>query len=206
MHRGQVEYWRNEVGARTSQELPRPDRPGNGRVADISDQSKQRNRAHVAGHMFSRTSEPKREQPSARSYHKVMKASSTFTVKGFTPTDVVPSPPVTTGPPVLVATMEREFEGEIIGHSATLFNAAFDQATGVGTYMAMESFEGSLHGREGAFKFVHSAATSGNDRNNEFFLIVPCSGTRELAGITGIGRISIDSDATHRLWIEYELG
>ena len=56
--------------------------------------------------------------------------------------------------------MEKQFEGAVAGRSATLFTAAFDQATGVGTYVAMESFEGTVDGREGAFNFVHSASTT----------------------------------------------
>jgi hypothetical protein len=80
-----------------------------------------------------------------------MRATGTFAVKAFVPTELVPDPAVPTGVPVGVATMEKHFEGEVAGRSATLFTAAFDQATGVGTYVAMESFEGSLHGRNGAF-------------------------------------------------------
>ena len=76
--------------------------------------------------------------------------------------------------------MEKHFEGDIVGHSATLFTSAFDHASGVGTYVAMESFEGSLHDRDGAFNFAHSATTSGSDRTNEFFTIVPSSGTGQL--------------------------
>ncbi|MFC9246044.1 DUF3224 domain-containing protein [Streptomyces sp. NPDC057136] len=34
--------------------------------------------------------------------------------------------------------------------------------------VAMEFFEGAVDGREGTFDFVHSAATSGDDRANEF--------------------------------------
>ncbi|MGW3816356.1 DUF3224 domain-containing protein [Streptomyces sp. NPDC005046] len=82
--------------------------------------------------------------------------------------------------------MEKRFEGEGAGRSATLFTAAFDQATGVGTYVAMESFEGSLHGREGSFNFVHSATTSGSDRTAEVSTIVPSGGTGELTGISGL--------------------
>lgn len=70
----------------------------------------------------------------------------------------------------------------------------------------MESFEGTLNGRSGAFNFVHSASTSGTDRSAEFFLIVPGSGTAELAGITGTGGISVDADGTHHIEFEYELG
>ncbi|MGA4931102.1 DUF3224 domain-containing protein [Streptomyces incarnatus] len=64
-------------------------------------------------------------------------------------------------------------DGGVVGRSATLFTAAFDRTTGVGTYVAMESFEGSLSGRAGSFNFVHSAATtSGSDRTAEFLTTV----------------------------------
>ncbi|MEU5612538.1 DUF3224 domain-containing protein [Streptomyces sparsogenes] len=134
-----------------------------------------------------------------------MRATGTFTVKAFVPTGLEPDPTVSTGLPVGVAKMEKHFEGEVAGRSATLFTTAFDQAAGVGTYVAMESFEGSLCGRAGAFNFVHSATTSGSDRTAEFFTIVPASGTAELAGISGTGGIAIDADGTHRIWFDYEL-
>ncbi|HMC71383.1 MAG TPA: DUF3224 domain-containing protein [Mycobacteriales bacterium] len=135
-----------------------------------------------------------------------MRAAGTFSVKAFVPTELVPDPAVPTAVPVGVATMEKHFEGEVAGRSATLFTAAYDQATGVGTYVAMESFEGSLNERSGAFNFAHSATTSGSDRSADFFTIVPGSGTGELAGISGTGGLSIDADGTHRIWFDYELG
>ncbi|GAA4415626.1 DUF3224 domain-containing protein [Actinokineospora soli] len=135
-----------------------------------------------------------------------MRAEGTFTVTAFAPTDLAPEPAVTTGLPVGVATMEKRFDGGVAGRSATLFTSAFDQGSGVGTYVAMESFEGSVDGRAGAFNFVHSATTSGSDRTAEFFAIVPGSGTGELAGITGAGGMSVDADGTHRVWFDYEIG
>ncbi|MEU4153251.1 DUF3224 domain-containing protein [Streptomyces sp. NPDC026659] len=134
-----------------------------------------------------------------------MRADGTFTVKAFVPTGVTPDPAVTTGLPVGVARMEKHFEGGISGRAATLFTAAFDQAAGVGTYVAMESFEGSLNGHEGAFNFAHSATTTGSDRAAQFFVIVPSSGTGDLTGISGTGGIEIEADGTHRIWFDYEL-
>lgn len=132
-----------------------------------------------------------------------MRASGTFEVAEFSPTSVTSS--VETGLPVGVATMTKTYGGEVDGRSATLFTSAFDQASGVGTYVAMESFEGSLNGRAGAFNFAHSATTHGTDRTREFFTIVPASGTGELAGITGTGSMSIEDDGTHRISFDYEL-
>lgn len=127
-------------------------------------------------------------------------------MKSFVPTGLEQDPAIATGLPVGVARIEKQFEGEVAGRSATLFTAAFDQTTGIGTYVAMESFEGSLNGAEGAFNFAHSATTSGTDRTAEFFTIVPASGTGALAGITGAGGLAIDEDGTHRMWFDYELG
>ncbi len=110
-----------------------------------------------------------------------------------------------TGLPVGVSTMQKHYEGAVTGRSATLFTAAYDQSSGVGTYVAMESFEGAVDGRTGAFNFAHSATTGGTDRSEEFFTIVPISGTGELVGIRGTGGMAIDPDGTHRIWFEYEL-
>jgi Protein of unknown function (DUF3224) len=134
-----------------------------------------------------------------------MRAEATFEVADFIPATVSAEPPIATAVPVGVATMLKTYGGEVSGRSTTIFTSAFDQSAGTGTYVALESFEGSLNGRAGAFNFVHSATTGGRDRSEEFFLIVPSSGTDELAGITGRGGLSIDADGTHRLWFEYDL-
>jgi hypothetical protein len=134
-----------------------------------------------------------------------MRANGTFSVKAFNPTSLAPEPAIETALPVGVVLMEKHFDGGIAGHSATVFTAAFNQTTGVGTYVAMESFDGTVDGREGAFNFVHSASTGGNDRSAEYFAIVPSSGTGQLAGISGTGGLDIDPDGTHRIWLDYEV-
>ena len=134
-----------------------------------------------------------------------MRADGKFKVVSFNAAQVPPDVEVATGLPVGVATMEKRFDGEVVGRAATVFTAAFDQGTGVGTYVAMESFEGSLGGVEGAFNFAHSATTTGTDRSAEHFAIVPTSGTGGLAGISGGGGMAVDADGTHRIWFDYEL-
>ena len=132
-----------------------------------------------------------------------MITEGTFTVSGFTGVPVEVPDPVLTALGVGVATMEKRYAGAVEGRSTTLFTSAFDPERGIGTYVAMESFEGSLDGRSGTFNFVHVASTSGTDRSGEFFAIVPGSGTAELAGITGDGALVIDPDGTHRMRFEY---
>jgi hypothetical protein len=134
-----------------------------------------------------------------------MQTSGTFSVASFTPTDVTPEPAIETALPIGLARMEKTYEGAVSGRSATLFTAAFDPATGQGTYLAMEAFEGSVDGRGGTFAYVHSATTSGSDRSDEFFLVVPGSGTGRLAGIRGGGSMDVEADGTHRITLDYEL-
>lgn len=134
-----------------------------------------------------------------------LKAEATFKTRNFTPTSITPIPAIPTGLPVGISTMEKTYAGQAVGRSATLFTAAFDPSTGIGAYTAMESFEGALNDRKGAFNFIHSAATSGSDRTGEFFAIVAGSGTGDLAGITGSGGMRIDPDGTHRIWFDYQI-
>src|SRR3954452_8390087 len=133
-----------------------------------------------------------------------MRATGTFEVANFTPAPVPPSD-IKNGLPTGVATMTKTFHGEISGRSAKLFTAAFDPATSTGTYVAMESFEGSVAGRAGAFNFAHSATTLGAGRESEFLVIVPGSGTGELTGITGDGGLTIADDGTHTIFLNFKL-
>lgn len=131
-----------------------------------------------------------------------MKICGTFKSKNFAPNIIQPVPDIRTGLPTGVATMEKLYSGQIEGRSATLFSAAFDQASGKGAYCAMESFEGSINGKCGTFNFIHSAATSGGNRTNEFFSIVEGSGTGDLQDIAGSGGIRVDLDGTHHIWFD----
>ena len=134
-----------------------------------------------------------------------MRADATFTVESFTPAALEPVPPeVTTALPLGVATIEKRFSGEVTGRSVTIFVAAFDQARGVGSYVAMESFEGALGGASGSFDFIHSASTSGADRSDEH-PHRPVQRNGSLEAISGSGRLSIDADGTHRVWFDYSL-
>lgn len=135
-----------------------------------------------------------------------MKVHGTFKVSDFKPTSLAAVPAISTALPVGVSTMTKTYSGEISGQSATLFTSAFDPALGIGSYVAMESFEGSIAGRSGSFNFLHSASTSGQNRAGEFFTIVAGSGTGDFKGMTGGGGIAIDPDGTHRIWFDCEFG
>ncbi|WP_052847218.1 DUF3224 domain-containing protein [Streptomyces avicenniae] len=140
-----------------------------------------------------------------------MEATGTFTVTAFDARELVPlegggaEPAPSTGLPVGLATLEKTFTGEVAGRSATLFTSAFDETAGAGTYLALESFEGALHDREGAFNFVHSLSMAGGERTTGFFTVVPGSGTGGLTGISGTGDLVVEADGTHRIRFDYQL-
>lgn len=131
---------------------------------------------------------------------------TTFTVAEFTPVALPEdAPAIRVAMPADVSTMVKTYAGPVSGRSLTLFTAAFDQARGCGTYVAMELFEGSVEGRSGTFAFVHSASTKGpGDRTDEVGRIVPQSGTGELAGIKGTVRLAIDG-TSERMFFDYSL-
>lgn len=132
------------------------------------------------------------------------RSEGTFEVLGFTPASIEPALDVTTAMQLGVATMGKRFSGEVDGTSATWFTGGQGPG-GVGTYVALEAFTGTLDTLEGAFVFVHAASTHGEDRYGEFFTIAQGSGTGALATISGTGGLSIDDDGTHRIWFDWDL-
>jgi Protein of unknown function (DUF3224) len=157
-------------------------------------------------------------------YDGCMHASGTFKVVAFAPASIAVDPAVPAGlptaalPTVVAATLEKQYEGAITGHSATLFAADCPQGTEVGACaasraaaevgacVAMEAFEGTVDGRDGAFDFAHSTTGDVGAGGEQSIRIVPASGTGLLAGIHGTGGMAIDADGTHRIWFDYELG
>lgn len=125
---------------------------------------------------------------------------------GFLLTLVLPAAPI--GSADAHDHLVKEFAGGVAGRSTTQFSYAFDDVSGVGTYVAMEAFGGSLDGQPGSFAFAHSATSDGRspERLAELFVIAPGSGTGELAGLTGGGRIINAEDGTHAVEIDDELG
>ena len=130
-----------------------------------------------------------------------MRAECTFNVATFEPTEY--ASPIVTGLSVGFAFMDKTFEGDLQGRSRTQFTSAYDADSGTGTYLAMESFEGTLHGRSGSFNFAHMASTDGTTRSHFQLVVVPGSGTGELEGISGTGDLVVDD--LHRITLDYEL-
>jgi Protein of unknown function (DUF3224) len=104
---------------------------------------------------------------------------------------------------VHMAMTRRHYSGEVDGHSVILIIAA--QTADAETVVAMESFTGSLGGRTGTFNIAHLVTTVHAGKETESVVIVPSSGTGELAGITGRGEVTYNANGAHLIWFEYDL-
>lgn len=72
-------------------------------------------------------------------------------------------------------------------------------------YVALERISGSVDGRAGSFVLLHISTVLGKEPPLSRYLISPGSGTGELAGISGVGLITIGDDGSHALHLDYEV-
>lgn len=107
-------------------------------------------------------------------------------------------------------TLSKTFSGAIEGTStvAMLYTRTPGENgsyAGAG-YVALERISGSVDGHRGTFALLHISTVLGNEPPLSRYLISPGSGTGDLAGLSGVGLITIDDDGTHTLHLDYELG
>jgi hypothetical protein len=123
-------------------------------------------------------------------------ASGTFEVK-VTPvaTDEKPA--------IAKMTIDKKFQGDLVGTSKGEMLAVGPDAQSSGGYVAMEVVSGRLNGRNGTFVLQHTGTmTRGAPQLS--VTVVPDSATGELAGLTGGMTIKI-TDGKHFYEFEYSL-
>lgn len=101
--------------------------------------------------------------------------------------------------------VRKTFHGDLVGTSTSEL-ITVESAAGPVAYVGIEHVQGILHGREGTFVLQHSAGTEDGTPGTQWlrWLIVPTSGTGELAGIRGVGQITV-TDGGHTWSLEYTL-
>ena len=126
------------------------------------------------------------------------KASGTFAVK------VSPQAPEegdTSGVGRLL--LDKQFTGDLAGSSKGQMLAISSAVEGSAGYVAMEQVTGTLQGKSGGFALQHfGTMTRGAPELN--VMVVPDSGTGELAGLSGKMQIII-AEGKHSYEFEYEL-
>ena len=126
------------------------------------------------------------------------RAKGTFTVKVT---------PVTGGDQGVAdarLTVAKEFAGDLVGTSKGDMWTANTAVEGSAGYVAVEKIEGTLRGRKGAFTVLHQGTMRRNADFQIRIVIVPESGTGELAGISGTMTIRIEGK-DHFYEVDYTL-
>lgn len=99
--------------------------------------------------------------------------------------------------------LDKTYSGPLQATAHGQMLAFFDQAKGSGGYVAMEEVIGTLDGRKGTFLLQHSSQmVRGVPRQS--VIVVPDSGTGDLAGLHGSMEIRIEP-GKHFYDFQYEL-
>ena len=104
---------------------------------------------------------------------------------------------------VMRMSLDKQFSGDLEASSVGQMMAGGNEANGARVYVALETVTGTLHGKSGSFVLAHRG-TMTKDTQALSVIIVPETGTGELAGITGELGIDI-RDGKHFYWLDYTL-
>lgn len=99
--------------------------------------------------------------------------------------------------------IDKQFQGDLVGTSKGQMLMAGTGVEGSAGYVAIEKVEGTLGGRSGSFFLQHSG-TMTRGVGELSIAVIPDSGTGELVGLSGRMNIIIAGGA-HSYEFEYEL-
>lgn len=103
------------------------------------------------------------------------------------------------------ATVRKTFNGAVDGNSEARLLGVQAAAEGSQAYVATERFEGVLEGRSGSFAMIHGGVMSEGTAIANWLVVVPDSGTGDLAGISGEGAFDVDAEGAHTFILDYEI-
>ncbi|HEU5217427.1 MAG TPA: DUF3224 domain-containing protein [Gemmatimonadales bacterium] len=115
----------------------------------------------------------------------------------------LPTSDTSEGSPLARMSIDKQFHGDLNATSAGEMLAAGTAVKGSAGYVAIERVTGSLQGRTGSFVLQHSA-TMTRGAPELSIIVVPDSGTGELAGLSGRMGITI-TDGKHYYEFEYAI-
>jgi hypothetical protein len=99
--------------------------------------------------------------------------------------------------------IDKQFEGDLVGTGKGEMLSALTPVKGSAGYVAIERVTGALHGRAGSFVFQHTG-TMDQGAQSLSITVVPGSGTGALAGISGRFNLTI-VDGKHLYEFSYAL-
>ena len=101
-------------------------------------------------------------------------------------------------------TSDKKFQGDLVGTSKGEMWTVETSVKGSAGYVAIEKVSGTLRGRTGGFTLLHHGTMARGGDYKLTLVVVPDSGTGELAGIGGRMSITI-TDGKHFYEFEYTL-
>jgi hypothetical protein len=142
--------------------------------------------------------------PPTSSSSATQEASMTAHAGGTFEVKLAPQAPEDANDPALARmTLDKRFHGDLEGTSKGQMLSAGTAVQGSAGYVAIERVTGTLHGRSGSFVLQHNA-TMDRGKPSLNIIVVPDSGTGDLAGLTGRMSINI-ADGKHSYEFEYTL-
>lgn len=100
-------------------------------------------------------------------------------------------------------TIEKAYEGDLVGSGTGQMLTWRDESSGAASYVAVELVEGTLHGRSGAFVLLHRGTMTA-DGQNLSVTVAAGSGRGELRGMEGEMDIQ-NVDGDHSYEFTYDL-
>jgi hypothetical protein len=128
-----------------------------------------------------------------------MHAEGTFDVKN----SPLAADEALTGTPIGRFGLDKQFHGDLEANSKGEMLAAGNPASGTAGYVAIEQVTGTVKGHKGSFALQHFG-TMEKGKFDLKVLVVPGSGTGDLAGISGSMQIIIAA-GKHSYVFDYEL-
>ena len=96
------------------------------------------------------------------------------------------------------------WHGDLGGTGRGVFLSCGDPRVGEAGYVAIETVDGRLDGRQGGFALQQLGLMHAGSQSLHYE-VVPGSGSGGLGGISGTLHLTIDPDGTHRYSLDYEL-
>jgi hypothetical protein len=128
-----------------------------------------------------------------------MHAEGTFDVKN----SPLPADDAIVGTPIGRFGLDKQFHGDLDAASKGEMLAAGNPASGTAGYVAIEHITGTLQGRKGSFALQHFGTMEAGKFDLKV-MVVPGSGTGDLAGIAGTMQIIIAA-SKHSYKFDYTL-
>jgi hypothetical protein len=138
--------------------------------------------------------------PTPKGTEMIRQASGTFEVKVMPLAEDEKVPGVSVGR----MSIDKQFKGDLEGTSKGEMMTASTSVKGSAGYVAVEVVTASLKGRTGSFTLLHQATMKQDGDFKMSLVVIPDSGTGELAGLGGSMTIIIEG-GKHSYQLDYTL-